>query len=102
MENDYFTVNLRIADTRYPLRIRRKEEEMFRKAANDIDYKLSQYKGYFTDRLSQPLQDKDYMAMTAIQAMSEKVEEQMRVDSFEKKINELTLKLDDYLKKYLK
>lgn len=101
MENEYFTINLRVADTRYPLRIKREEEEKFRKAANEIDYKLSQYKGYFTDRSSQPLLDKDYMAMTAIQAVAEKVEEEMRGDSFEKKIKELTNKLDDYLKKYL-
>jgi len=96
--DDRLIINLRVADTRYPLRIERKDEEMYRRAADEIDYKLGQYKNYFTGDSSHPLQNADYMAMTAIQAVSEKVEYQMRTNLFEVKIKELTKELDNYLK----
>lgn len=97
--DDRLIINLRIADTRYPLRIDRKDEEMYRKAADEIDYKLGQYKNYFTGESSSPLQNADYMAMTAIQAVAEKVEYQTRTNLFEIRIKELTKELDSYLKK---
>lgn len=96
--DDRLIINLRVADTRYPLRIERKDEEMYRRAADEIDYKLGQYKSYFTGDSSHPLQNADYMAMTAIQAVAEKVEYQMRTNLFEVKIKELTKELDNYLK----
>ena len=96
--DDHLIINLRVAETRYPLRVRRSEEEVFRKAADEIDYKLGQYKNYFTGDSSRSLQNTDYMAMTAIQAVAEKVEQEMRAKLFEAKIEELTLELDKYLK----
>jgi cell division protein ZapA len=96
--DDRLIINLRVANTRYPLRIERKDEEMYRRAADEIDYKLGQYKNYFTKDSSHPLQNADYMAMTAIQAVAEKVEYQMRTNLFEVKIKELTEELDNYLK----
>ena len=96
--DDHLIINLRVAETRYPLRVRRSEEEVFRKAADEIDYKLGQYKNYFTGDSSRSLQNTDYMAMTAIQAVAEKVEQEMRAELFEAKIEELTLELDKYLK----
>jgi cell division protein ZapA len=83
---------------RYPLRIKRQEEEVFRKAAEEIDYKIGQYKNYFTGDSSHPLQDSDYMAMTAIQAVAEKVEHQLRACEFEFRMKELTQELENYLK----
>lgn len=96
--DDHFIINLRVADTRYPLKVKRSDEEMFRKAADEIDYKLGQYKNYFTGDSSRSLQNADFMAMTAIQAVAEKTEQEMRADLFEAKIKELTLELDKYLK----
>lgn len=96
--DDHLIINLRVADTRYPLRIERKDEEMYRKAADEIDYKLGQYKNYFTGDSSHSLQNADYMAMTAIQAVAEKVEYQTRTNLFEVKIKKLTEELDSYLK----
>ncbi len=96
--DDHLIINLRVAETRYPLKVKRSEEEVFRKAADEIDYKLGQYKNYFTGDSSRSLQNTDYMAMTAIQAVAEKVEQEMRAELFEAKIEELTLELDKYLK----
>ena len=96
--DDHFIINLRVADMRYPLKVRRSDEEMFRRAADEIDYKLGQYKNYFTGDSSQSLRNVDYMAMTAIQSVAEKVEQEMRAEMFEAKIEELTLELDKYLR----
>ncbi|MBD8389838.1 cell division protein ZapA [Dysgonomonas sp. BGC7] len=100
--DDHLVINLRIADMRYPLRIKRSDEEVYRKAADEIDYKLVQYRNYFTGNESQSLKNTDYMAMTALQAVAEKVEWQLRTNSFESRIKELTQELDDYLKKQVK
>lgn len=96
--DDHLIINLRVADMRYPLRIERKDEEMYRKAADEIDYKLVQYKNYFTGDSSHSLQNADYMAMTAIQAVAEKVGYQTRTNLFEVKIKKLTEELDSYLR----
>lgn len=96
--DEHLIINLRVADMRYPLRIKRSEEEVFRKAADEIDYKLGQYKNYFTGDGTRSLHNSDYMAMTAIQAVAEKVEHQLRAQSFEVKIKELTQELESYLK----
>ncbi|WP_029903857.1 cell division protein ZapA [Prevotella sp. 10(H)] len=100
--DDHLIINLRVADMRYPLRIRRRDEEMFRKAANEIDYKLGQYKNYFTGNSPHSLQNADYMAMTAIQAVAEKVEHELRADAFESKVKELTRELENYLRENVK
>ncbi len=100
--DDHLIINLRVADMRYPLRIKRRDEEMFRRAAEEIDYKLGQYRNYFTGDTSHSLQNTDYMAMTAIQAVAEKVECQLRAESFEFKVKDLTRELEDYLKKNVK
>jgi cell division protein ZapA len=100
--DEHLIINLRVADMRYPLKVERQKEEIFRKAAKEIDYKLVQYKNYFTGESTQPLQNADYMAMTAIQAVAEKVEHQLRADEFEAKVRELTQELGNYLKGQVK
>lgn len=100
--DDHFIINLRVADMRYPLRVKREDEEVYRRAADEIDYKLVQYKNYFTGDSSHPLRNVDYMAMTAIQAVSEKVGHQLRAEEFEARIKVLTEELDLYLKDQVK
>jgi len=97
--DDHLIINLRVADQKYPIKVKRRDEEVFRKAADEIDYKLSQYKEYFTKDSSHSLEDKDYMAMTAIQAVKEKVEQEYRAKGFESKINSLISEIDSYLRK---
>lgn len=100
--DEHLIINLRVADMRYPLRVKRADEEVYRKAANEIDYKLGQYRNYFTGDSLHALHDKEYMAMTAIQAVAEKVEHQLRAESFESKIKSLSRELENYLKKQVK
>ncbi|NDV94089.1 cell division protein ZapA [Dysgonomonas sp. 521] len=100
--DEHLIINLRVADMRYPLRVKREAEEAYRRAAEEIDYKLVQYKNYFTGTSDRSLRDIDYMAMTSIQAVVEKVEHQMRAESFEVKIKSLTEELDAYLKDKVK
>lgn len=100
--DEHLIINLRVADMRYPLCIKRKDEEVYRRAANEIDYKLGQYRNYFTGDSLQSLQDKEYMAMTAIQAVAEKVEHQLRAESFEVRIRSLSSELEGFLKKHVK
>lgn len=96
--DEHLIINLRVADMKYPLKVRRSEEEMFRKAAEEIDYKLVQYRNYFTGDSAHSLQKTDYMAMTAIQAVTEKVEWEMKATLFETRIKALTQELDQYLR----
>lgn len=100
--DEHLIINLRVADMRYPLRVKREEEEAYRRAADEIDYKLVQYKNYFTGTSNRSLRDIDYMAMTLIQAVAEKVEHQMRAEAFEIKVKSLTEELDVYLKDKVK
>lgn len=100
--DEHLIINLRVADMRYPLRIKRKEEEVFRKAATEIDYKLGQYRNHFTGDSSLSLNDKEYMAMTAIQAVAEKVGHQLRAESFEARIRSLSRELEGFLKAHVR
>ncbi len=94
-----FVINLRVEDAKYPLRIKRSDEEVYRRAAEEIDYKLGQYKSHFAAGESQTLQSKDYMAMTAIQAVAEKAKHEIRAENFEARLTSLTNELDEFLKK---
>lgn len=97
--DEHLIISLRVADMRYPLKVKRKDEEIYRKAATEIDRKISQYKRSFTNNSNQSLRQLDYVVMTAIQSVAEKAEQEVRADLFEQKILELTSELDDYLKK---
>lgn len=96
--DDHFVINLRIADTRYPIRIKRADEELFRRAAAEIDYKLSQYKDYFKSDDPHSEQDTHYIIMTALQAVAESEAKEMRADFFERGIEKLIVDIDSYLK----
>lgn len=98
--NEHLVINLRVADMRYPLRVKRIEEAVYREAASEIDYKLGQYKEYFTGSSDKPLRQTDYMVMTAIQAVVEKVQQENRANLFENQIKQLTEELEMYLKQF--
>jgi len=95
--DDHFIINLRVANKKYPIKIKRSEEIVFRSAAREVDYKLSQYRNYFTKQSTQPFQDADYMAMTAIQAVSEEVGKGLKVDELESKIAKMVKLIDNCL-----
>lgn len=96
--DEEFVIKLRVDNAMYPVKVRREDEEVYRRAAREIDYKLGQYKSNFTGE-SRELQSKDYMAMTAIQAVADKARFEMRGEFFEEKVRALTNELDEYLKK---
>lgn len=59
-EDEKFVIHLSIANMVFPLTIRRKDEEVYRKAAKEINKKLNLYKGAYA-KLSQ----EQYIAMVA-------------------------------------
>lgn len=93
-----FVINLSIENSNYPLKIKRTDEEVYRRAAKEINIKLEQYKRQFTTGDPAGSQSKDYMAMTAIQAVVEKATYEMQAEHLEGGLKELTKELDAYLK----
>jgi cell division protein ZapA len=72
---DKLSININIADRRYPLRIERKEEENIRKAAKIINDKVSQYMQRYVNKDSQ-----DCLAMAALQFVIQKFDADKRSD----------------------
>jgi len=72
---DKLSININIADRRYPLRIERKEEEKIRKAAKIINDKVSQYMQRYVSKDSQ-----DCLAMAALQFVIQKLDADLRND----------------------
>lgn len=99
MGDEKFLVTLEVDGRRYPLRIKRSEEEAFRKAAKEIDKKIIQYRVKFGANPN--LTAQDFMAMTAIQALagSLSIESKNNTKPYEDKIGSLINELDIYLKK---
>ncbi len=63
---DTFSIHLTIADKRYPLRIKRSEEELVRAAAKMVNDWISQYRNRFKVEES-GLEVRDLLAMAACQ-----------------------------------
>lgn len=72
-----FQIKLQIVGRYYPLKIERKDEERYRKAARLINEKVAQYKQKYGDKDIQ-----DFLAMTSLQFvlkeldLNEKIENQ--------------------------
>ena len=50
MEDDFFTIRVNILNTSYPINIKREEEEIYRKAAKQLNNKILDYqKKYYID-----------------------------------------------------
>lgn len=100
MGDEKFIVTLEIAGRRYPLNIKRSEEQAFRDAQRRIERKISQYRikygGANSDATIQ-----DFVVMTALQVLVENfsLTGKNNTKPFEDKINSLIGELDDYLKK---
>ncbi len=99
MDNDKLLINLKVDGRTFPLRVKRKEEEQWRKAAKIIDDKLSRYKIAFGD--NPELSIVDIFIMAAIHALGESYIEIDKNDTkpYEKVIGRLVEELDIYLKK---
>ena len=97
--DETFTINLYIADKHYPLRIKRSEEELVRKAAKLINDKIAQYRNHFNSEDS-GLEMKDLLAMAACQIAIEAVRASEATDTsaFSKSVMQLNKELEDFLK----
>jgi cell division protein ZapA len=92
--NDKIKINLQIADTNYPITIERKEEEMVREAAKQVNLRMNAYrKNYPT------LETERIIAMVAYQFSIENLQLAQRNDTapFTEKVKELTELLSGYL-----
>ncbi len=94
--NDTFLIHIEIAGKRYPITIKRNEEEIMRAAAKQINLKILQYQNKYGTRLD----IKDLLAIIALQLSVENLtlEEKHDTSPFEEKIQELNRELDKYLK----
>lgn len=100
MGDEKFLLTLIIDDRKYPLKVKRSEEQAFRAAAKEINNKINQYRVTFGGENSD-LNAQDFMAMTAIQALVENFSlgEKNYTKPMEDKIQLLVNELDTYLKK---
>lgn len=96
--DEHLIITLRVGDRFYRLKIKRKDERKYRDAAVAIEKKTNQYRELFQGSESQELGDKDYLAMTAIQAVSEFEELDVENKDFEEGIIKLTQEIEQYLK----
>lgn len=99
MADEKFLITLEIDGRTYPVRIKRSEEEAYRKAAKTIKDKMNQYRVKFGT--NPDLNSQDMMAMTTIQALVENFSlgEKNYTKPFEDKIQSLINELDEYLRK---
>ncbi|NLZ94850.1 MAG: cell division protein ZapA [Bacteroidales bacterium] len=94
-----FSLTLVIDGRKYPLKIKRSEEEAYRSAAKEIDNKINQYRITYGD--SSNLIPQDFIAMTAIQILVRnfKLGTKNNTQPYEDKITSLVDELDQYLEK---
>lgn len=97
--SEHFIITLRVLDRVYRLKVKRKDEKKFRDAVVAIEKKTTQYRNYFAGSDSRNLLERDYLAMTTIQALSETEDLEAKNSFFEDKVKSLTNELDAYLKK---
>jgi len=85
-----------MADMNFPLTIPRKDEEMVRKAAKQVDHLLNVYREHYRN-----VSERQVLVMVAYQLSLDSLRMQERNDTepFTAKIKELTETLEDYFKK---
>lgn len=96
--SEHFIITLRVLDRVYRLKIKRKDEQIYRDAVAEIEKKTTLYRNYFSGADSNKLLEQDYLAMASIQALSEAVELDSENKHFENRIKSLIGELDSYLK----
>ena len=94
MMDEEFSINVTIADRRYPMRINRSEEEKIRKAAKIINERILQYQQRYSGKDNQ-----DCLAMSALQFVIQimDVMDQSNVEPAMKQIEDINKQLTRYL-----
>ena len=100
MRDEKFLLTLEVAGRKYPLKIKKSDEQAFRDAAKKINTKINQYRVAYGGENSR-MTTQDFVAMTAIQALAENFSlgDKNNTKPFEDKIDFLISELDNYLKK---
>ena len=95
--DEEFLINIVIAGKKYPLTIKRHEEELARAAADQINSKILQYRQHFAVEVD----TKDLLAMVAFQLSMHNLELEKRMIQILLRIRyrSLTTELEGYLKK---
>ena len=88
-------INLLVDNEKYPLNIPRDQEEYYREAAKQINYKLNRYRSRFPK-----FDSKKHWAMTAVELAYEvvRLQDSTDVEPYKDKLKELT----DLMEKYIK
>ena len=95
-KQDLLTIRVMILDTSYPIKIRREEEEIYRKAAKQLNERILAYRKKFDRNLN----DIDYVIMVAFELslLSLRLEEERDNSPFISTIPALDNRLAEYLK----
>ena len=93
---DELSINITIADRRYPMRIKRSEEEKIRKAAKIINERILQYQERYIGKDNQ-----DFLAMSAVQFVVQVLDLMQDIDKdpIIEQIEQMKVELDKYLAK---
>ncbi len=102
--NDKIKINLLIADETYTMTINREEEELFRKAAKQVNDRMNVYRSMYKPSGipgARAYSPKDFLAMVAFNfaCNSLKLEEKNDTLPFTNKIEELTQELEEHFRK---
>jgi len=97
MPTDFFKIQLYVAEKHYPLKCKRIEEGIYRKAATNINEKIIRYSSKFA---AAKLELKDLLAMTAIEISADnlRIRQIQDVSPVFDKIEALDRELEEYLK----
>lgn len=92
--NDELSINITIADRRYPMRIKRNDEEKIRKAAKIINERILQYQERYNGKDNQ-----DFLAMSAVQLATQVLDLMQENDKepLLEQIGEINRELGNYL-----
>lgn len=90
------SINITIAERRYPMRIKASEEEKIRKASKIINDRILQYQQRYSGKDNQ-----DFLAMSALQFAIQVIEmmEKNDTDQLINEVKEINEQLDLYLAK---
>ena len=98
-QEDKFSLTLVVDGRKYPIKIKRSEEEAYRSAAKKINNRINQYRVTYGN--SSDLITQDFVVMTAIQVLVENftLGKNNFTQPYEDKITSLIMELDQYLEK---
>ena len=96
MDDKIMRINLLIDCQRYPLNIRREDEQLYRDAAKLIDKTLNKYRKWMPD-----LDSNKHWAMAALELAFNNVSNKDKNDTkpYVEKLEELTKELDSFISK---